>query len=144
MAAAEVGAGGRVVGVDRAALDPPLDAANVCALEGDLTDPALPERLLEALGGPADVLLCDAAPKLTGIRATDRANEEALLLAVEALLAPLLRPGGHAVVKLLDGPEAQEIARGLQPRFAKGRIAKLRATRKGSTERYWLGRDFRG
>ena len=41
----------------------------------------------------------DAAPKLTGVRATDRAHEEALLAAIEAALAELLRPGGALVLQ---------------------------------------------
>ena len=50
------------------------------ALVGDLEDAETVDRLLEALGGgPADVVLSDAAPKLTGVRETDRANEERLL-----------------------------------------------------------------
>ena len=65
----------------------------VVVLEGDLEAPDTAERLVEALGGKADVLLSDAAPKITGVRDTDRANEERLLEAIEALLPALLRPG---------------------------------------------------
>ena len=70
--------------------------------------PAVLARLKEALGGrPADVLLSDAAPKLTGVRATDRAREEALLESIEALIPQLLQPGGALCLKLLEGPEAR-------------------------------------
>jgi 23S rRNA (uridine2552-2'-O)-methyltransferase len=55
------------------------------------------------------VLLSDAAPKLTGIRDTDRANEERLLEAIERLLPELLRPGGGLLIKILEGPKAQAI-----------------------------------
>ena len=51
----------------------------------------------------------DAAPKLTGIRDPDRANEERLLEAIEALLPQLLREGGSLLLKILEGPEAQAI-----------------------------------
>ena len=106
-----VGPTGRVVGVDLAEIDPPLELANTVAIRADMTDPDTPDRIREALGaGRADVLLSDAAPKLTGIRATDRAREEALLESFEALIPLLLRPGGSILVKLLEGPEAQAIA----------------------------------
>ena len=49
------------------------------AMAGDLADPSAFPPLLGFLEGPADVLLCDAAPKLTGVRATDRAREEAFM-----------------------------------------------------------------
>ena len=51
VAAAQVGAGGRVVGVDLAAIEPPLvDLANVVAFVGDISEPAVLEEVLEALG----------------------------------------------------------------------------------------------
>ncbi len=142
IAAEAVGPSGRVVGVDLAAIDPPIPFENVIALQADLTEATVVERILEALGRQADVVLSDAAPKLTGIRATDRAHEEALLEAIEALLPALLRPGGALVAKLLEGPEAQTIAKRLHKRFASARITKSEATRKGSSEKYLIAREF--
>ncbi len=144
VAAEAVGAEGRVVGVDRAAHDPPLELPNVVALVGDLAEPSVVAALLEALGGPADVLLSDAAPKLTGVRDTDRAREEELLLAVEAALPKLLRPGGRLLLKLLEGPEAQTIAKRLRGRFERAATRKPAASRKGTSERYLVAHGFRG
>jgi 23S rRNA (uridine2552-2'-O)-methyltransferase len=143
-AAGIVGWRGRVVGVDLAELDPPLENENAIAFVGDLEDPSIAEALLGHLGGPADVVLCDAAPKLTGVRDADRAREERLLEAIEALVPKLLRPGGDLVLKLLEGPEAQVIGKRLRKRFAQGRSLVPEATRKGSSERYLLGRGFKG
>ena len=144
-AAAAVGPKGRVVGVDLATVEPPLDEPNVQALIGDLEDRELAARLREALAAPrCDVLLSDAAPKLTGIRDTDRANEERLLESIEALLPELLRSGGALVLKILEGPEAQLIDRRMRSRFEQAKALKTKATRQGSTERYLLGRGFRG
>jgi 23S rRNA (uridine2552-2'-O)-methyltransferase len=134
-----VGSGGRVVGIDRAAIDPPLDLANVIALQGDLTQPGVEVALLEALGGPAEVVLCDAAPKLTGVRATDRAQSERLLDAVGELVPKLLKPGGNFLLKLLDGPEAEAAVARLRPRFKKLKTIRPAASRKGTSERYLLG-----
>ncbi len=145
VAAAQVGAEGRVVGVDLAAIEPPLtDLTNVIAFVGDISEPAVLEAILETLGAPADVLLSDAAPKLTGVRATDRAREESLLLAVEAALPTLLRPGGRLLIKILDGPEAQVIDRRLRTRFDRARTLKPEASRRGTTERYVVGHGYRG
>ena len=142
VAAEAVGPGGRVVGVDLAAIDPPIPFESVIAFQADLAEPGVAARILDVLGGLADAVLSDAAPKLTGIRATDRAHEESLLEAIEALLPDLLRPGGTLVVKLLEGPEAQAIAKRLQKRFASARITTSQATRKGSSEKYLIARDF--
>ena len=143
-AARAVGPKGRVVGVDLAAIDPPLENANVFALVGDIEDPAICERIREALGGSCDVLLSDAAPKLSGVREVDRAKEERLLEAVEALIPQLLRADGDILVKLLECPEAQQFQQRMRARFRKVKSVKARATRKGSTERYLLARGFAG
>lgn len=144
-ACAVVGPKGRVVGVDLAEIAPALEEPNAVALVGDLESPELAPQLREALEAPrCDVLLSDAAPKLTGIRDTDRANEERLLEAIERLLPELLRHGGRLLLKILEGPEAQTIDKRIRKRFEQARAVKTEATRKGSTERYLLGRGFRG
>ena len=132
-----------MVGVDLAEIEAPLRNENTVAFVGDLADPAISQEILARLGGPADVVLSDAAPKLTGIRATDRAREEALLEAVEARLPELLRPGGGALVKLLDCPEADRLRGRLAARFGQSRVLRPQATRKGSSERYLLLRGFK-
>jgi 23S rRNA (uridine2552-2'-O)-methyltransferase len=130
--------------VDVAAIEPPLSNANVIAFVGDLAEPAVSQEIVDRLGGPADVVLSDAAPKLTGIRDADRAREEALLEALEARIPELLRPGGHALVKLLDCPEASAFRKRLARRFDGSQLTTTEATRKGSTERYLILRGFRG
>lgn len=139
-----VGAKGRVVGVDLAAVDPPLENANVVSLVGDVADIAVCEQIRTVLGGSCNLLLSDAAPKLTGIRERDRANEENLLEAIEALIPELLVPGGDLLIKILDGPEAQQIDRRIRSLFERAKTVKCSATRKGSSERYLLARRYRG
>jgi 23S rRNA (uridine2552-2'-O)-methyltransferase len=156
-AAKFVGPKGRIVGVDRAEVDPPIPLKNVTTLVGDLEEPGIAARLTEALGSDAsdrdsneveaqraDVVLSDAAPKLTGVRETDRANEERLLEAIEALLPRLLVPGGSFVIKILEGPEAQEIDRRMRKMFRKAKTVKLQSTRKGSTEKYLVAQGYLG
>ena len=144
VASAAVGARGRVVGVDRAEIEPPLEKENVIAICGDLSEPRVWKDIIEILGGLADVVLCDAAPKLTGVRATDCAREEALLEGVEAALPTLLRPDGSLLLKILDGPDAQRVERRIRERFERARGVKPGASRKGTTERYLLARGYRG
>jgi 23S rRNA (uridine2552-2'-O)-methyltransferase len=144
VASAAVGARGRVVGVDRVEIEPPLKNENVIAICGDLAEPSVWKGILETLGGLADAVLSDAAPKLTGVRATDCAREEALLEGVEAALPTLLRPGGSLLLKILESPEAQRVERRIRDRFERARGVKPGASRKGTTERYLLARGFRG
>jgi len=144
VASAAVGPSGRVVGIDLAAIDPPLDNGNVIALCGDIAEAGVGKEILATLGGPADVLLSDAAPKLSGVRAADRAREEALLVAVEIRVPELLRTGGSLLLKILQGPEAQAVDRRLRAGFERAKTVKVSASRRGTSERYLLARGFRG
>ena len=144
IASEAVGREGRVVGIDLAAIDPPLENANVVAIQGDITEGPVLEGVSEALGGLADVFLSDAAPKLTGVRAVDRAKEEGLLESIEARIPELLRPGGALLLKILEGPEAQTVDRRLRAGFERAKTVRVSASRKGTTERYLLARGYRG
>jgi 23S rRNA (uridine2552-2'-O)-methyltransferase len=144
VAAERVGLEGRVVGVDLAAIEPPLSLANVFALSGDLADPGVIAALLREAGARFESVLSDAAPKLTGIRASDRAREEALLEAIARAYPQLLALGGTLLVKLLECPEAHAFELGVRKRFRATKVLKPKASRKGTTERYLLAREFRG
>ena len=74
-----------MVAVDLLPLDP---VAGVQALEGDFLDPAVQDRLREALGGPADLVLSDMAAAATGQRTVDRLRAEGLGEAVLEFAAP--------------------------------------------------------
>src|SRR3989337_3086950 len=66
-----VGPRGRVIAVDRVAMAP---IERVTLIRGDFTDPGVVAKILEDLRTPADVVLCDAAPKLSGNRSLDMAR----------------------------------------------------------------------
>ena len=145
VAAEAVGPAGRVVGVDLAAIEPPLEFANVIAFQGDLAE----ARVLAAHSrrrSAARPTSCsrDAAPKLTGVRDADRAHEGALLEAVERALPRLLRPGGDALIKILESPEAQAVEKRLRTRFTRAKSFEPAASRPGTRERYLLAFGFRG
>ena len=144
MASKCVGPKGRVVGVDKVAIDPPLELPNCETMVGDLEEPGVCEQVLTLLGSRADMLLSDAAPKLTGVRAVDRALEERILEAIEQQIPLLLREGGDLLMKILDGPEAQVIDRRIRVMFKKAKTVKSKATRKGSAERYLYACGYRG
>ena len=61
------------------------------------------------------------------MRETDRANEERLLEAIEALVPKLLKPEGSFVIKILEGPEAQVIDKRMRKMFAKAKTVKQKA-----------------
>jgi 23S rRNA (uridine2552-2'-O)-methyltransferase len=142
VAATLVGNIGQVVGIDLIALDP-LPLANVTLLQGDATDPAKQEEILTLLNGPADVVLSDMAPKLSGIRETDEARVMALCRGALACARRLLRPGGTLLLKVFMGPEYKTFLSELRAAFSTVKTTRPESTRKGSAETYVLATGLR-
>jgi 23S rRNA (uridine2552-2'-O)-methyltransferase len=134
--AEHVGPQGRVVGVDQQEVEPL--GGPVVTLVGDITEPELRARIAEALEGPADLILSDAAPKLSGIPDVDRAAMEELHEAALALYEEQAGPRACLIMKAFPGPEADEIRARLKQRF--GRVSEVRpeAKRVTSKEFYWV------
>jgi 23S rRNA (uridine2552-2'-O)-methyltransferase len=137
-----VGPGGRVVGVDLVEI-PPLGLANVRTIVGDASDPIVRQGIRDDLGGPADVVLSDMAPKLTGIRDRDQARAEEVADAAIAIARELLRPGGHFVCKVFMGPGFERLVSEVRSSFQTSATRRPDASRKGSSELYLVGRGFR-
>lgn len=135
-----VGRSGRVVGVDL--VEPaPLPAAQF--VPGDVRDPAVVEEVHARLGGEAGVVLCDVAPKLTGIRDTDDARAAELVEAVLDVLPKLLRPGGRLLIKLFMGRDQPGVISRLESLFGEVHVTRPAASRRGSSELYAVGLGYR-
>lgn len=143
VAAELVGPRGRVLGIDLAAIDP-LPLAQVTVVQDDVLDPACVTRVRERLGGPADVVLSDLAPKLTGVGPRDAARAAELADATRAFALGILKPAGVLVAKTLGGPEGEAARQALRPSFAAVRQVGLAATRKGSSELYLIATGYKG
>lgn len=131
--------GCRVVGVDLLAMEPIKGAM---LLQADIEDEETPVLALEALGGPADLLLSDLAPAATGQRAVDRLRSEAMGETVLDLAPMLLKPGGHLLLKLLRGADAV-LAAAAKKAFKSVRLVRPNATRRESSEIYLLAQQMR-
>jgi 23S rRNA (uridine2552-2'-O)-methyltransferase len=129
--------GCKVVGLDLLAIDPIPGAT---FLKADIEAPETPDLALEALGGPADLLLSDLAPSATGQRAVDRLRSEAMGEMVLDLAPSLLKPGGHLLLKLLRGADVALI-KAAKTVFKSARLVRPDATRKESSEVYLLALD---
>lgn len=138
-----VGPHGRVVGVDLVAIDP-LASPNLRLVDGDVRDPSTWRAVLEHLGRPADVVLSDLAPKLSGIRETDEARSSELVTAVLEMLPTVLRAGGNLLIKLFMGGSFDLATAELHRRFEEFRATRPAATRKASAEVYGVARGYRG
>jgi 23S rRNA (uridine2552-2'-O)-methyltransferase len=132
--------GAAVVGIDLLPTDP---LEEVTILQMDFMDDAAPERLKEALGGPADLVLSDMAANTVGHPQTDHLRTMALVEAGLEFAAEVLRPGGAYVAKVLAGGADNQLVAELKRRFATVKHAKPPASRKGSSEWYVVAQGFK-
>jgi 23S rRNA (uridine2552-2'-O)-methyltransferase len=135
----QTGRHGRVVGVD---LKAPV-LPNGVFLARSVYDVS-PEELVEALGGPADVVLSDMAPNTTGVAYADHVQQVELVRRALELACAVLAPGGVFLTKVFDGEEVPALQAELRNRFGKLRRVRPEAVRQNSREFYILATEFKG
>lgn len=133
--------GGRVVAIDTQPMDP-IEGAEILTL--DFFDDGAPETIMASLGGPADAVLSDMAPRMSGHANTDHLRIMALAEAAFAFAAEVLAPGGVFVAKVLQGGTEQALLAEMKTCFSTVRHAKPPASRSDSSEIYVVATGFRG
>ncbi|XP_068193756.1 rRNA methyltransferase 2, mitochondrial [Antennarius striatus] len=133
---------GTVVGIDLLNI-PRLDGAHFLSCH-DVTDPATQAKLLELLpDGQAHVILSDMAPNASGFREMDHERLITLCLSLVKLADKILQPGGNLLCKYWDGILAHKLQETLSNVFDNVRIIRPNASRKDSSEHYFLARKHR-
>jgi 23S rRNA (uridine2552-2'-O)-methyltransferase len=133
-----VGPEGLVIGVDIKPISP-IPFPNVHLLEGDIYDLEIEKRILNELGGSADVLLSDLSPQIIGAWDVDHARQIDLARRAIAIAKSVLRPKGNALIKMFHGPELKGLQEEAGKMFYQSRLYKPQASRPESSEIYFLG-----
>jgi 23S rRNA (uridine2552-2'-O)-methyltransferase len=131
---------GRVVGVD---LNPILPLEGVETIIGDFSLPEIQDKMVEELG-PVSVVLCDAAPRLSGNRSFDQAMATALGRDAISCASRLLKQGGNFVIKGFQGDMFEDFLTEVKTHFMIVHLFRPQSTRRGSTEIYLIGKNFKG
>ncbi|XP_008048698.1 rRNA methyltransferase 2, mitochondrial [Carlito syrichta] len=132
---------GFVLGVDLLHIFPLEGATFLCP--ADVTDPRTLQRILELLpGGRADVILSDMAPNATGIRNLDHDRLISLCLSLLGMAPDILHPGGTFLCKTWAGSQSHQLRRRLMEDFQDTKIVKPEASRKESSEVYFLATQY--
>jgi len=131
----------KVVGIDLLPTDPIDD---VIILQMDFMDEVAAEKLKQALGGPADLVLSDMAANTVGHPQTDHLRTMALVEAGLEFAKEVLRPGGAYVAKVLAGGTDNQLLSELKRHFSTVKHAKPPASRKDSSEWYVVAQGFKG
>ena len=137
-----VGEKGRVVASDIL----PMDAiADVDFVQGDFTEEAVLEQILETIGSDeVDLVISDMAPNMSGALSVDQPNAMYLVELALDLSRQVLRKGGVFLVKVFQGEGFDAYLKDMKTSFDKVLTRKPKASRDRSREVYLLAIGFRG
>ncbi len=136
-----VGDHGRVVASDILPMD---GVAGVTFIQGDFREQEIFDRILVALGdAPADLVISDMAPNMSGTGADQPRAMYLCELALD-MAVRVLKPGGGFVVKVFQGEGYDAYRKAVQAHFKTLKTRKPQASRPRSPEVYLLAQDFRG
>jgi 23S rRNA (uridine2552-2'-O)-methyltransferase len=130
-----------VVGIDLLPVDP-IDGVKIVQM--DFMADEAPAWLIEALEGPADLVLSDMAANTVGHPQTDHLRTMGLVEAGVEFACQVLKPGGAFVAKVLAGGADDTLVAILKQNFTAVKHAKPPASRKGSSEWYVVAQGFKG
>lgn len=136
-----VGERGFVLGVDQRRIQPTGDP-NVCTIIGDITDPEILMRIKAILPRPADVVISDVAPNVSGVWELDQARQIELARHSLEIARSVLSPNGNFFVKVFQGDMLQGFISEVKKHFSVTRLIKPKASRSESAEIYLLGLEY--
>ncbi|KFO20072.1 rRNA methyltransferase 2, mitochondrial [Fukomys damarensis] len=132
---------GFVLGVDLLHIHPLEGATFLCP--ADVTDLRTFQRIMELLPcGKADVILSDMAPNATGIRDLDHDRLISMCLSLLDMAPDILLPGGTLLCKTWAGSQSHLLQKRLTEEFQNMRTIKPEASRKESSEVYFLATQY--
>ncbi len=130
-----------IIGIDLLQTDP---IEGVTIFEMDFMEETAPDRLSEALGGEADLVLSDMAANTVGHKQTDHLRTMGLVEAAADFAYRVLREDGSFVSKVLAGGADDTLVAELKRNFRTVKHAKPPASRKSSSEWYVVAQGFKG
>lgn len=143
VAAKVVGPTGLVVGVDLKPIDPRGLPRNVFLMEGDLRDLTVQDLPDQARGKFFDAIISDMGPDTSGVPSADSARSVHLCSDLLDKMPSLLKPGGHAVMKVYEGAEYPALLRRAKGLFDEARGFKPKSSREESVEMFIVCRGWR-
>jgi 23S rRNA (uridine2552-2'-O)-methyltransferase len=140
VAAARVGAKGRVIALDVLPMEP---VPGVTFLQGDFGTDAVLEALRAEVGARAiDVVISDLAPNVSGVAVVDQPRAMHLAELALDFAGECLVEGGTLVTKLFQGTGFDELVAAVRRSFKRVAVRKPKASRPESREVYLVAQGF--
>ncbi len=130
----------RIVALDILEMD---SLPSVEFIQGDFTDAAVIERLMNALeNSKVDLVMSDMAPNISGNKAIDQPKSMYLVELALDLARKVLKHQGNFVCKLFQGAGTDAFIADARATFAAVKVMKPKASRAGSSEVYLVARSY--
>ncbi|XP_056137754.1 putative tRNA (cytidine(32)/guanosine(34)-2'-O)-methyltransferase [Lampris incognitus] len=124
----------KIVAVDLQAMAP---LPGVTQIQGDITKISTAQEIIRHFEGqPADLVVCDGAPDVTGLHDVDEYIQAQLLLAALNITTHVLKPGGTFIAKIFRGKDVTLLYSQLKIFFSGVTCAKPRSSRNSSIEAF--------
>jgi 23S rRNA (uridine2552-2'-O)-methyltransferase len=137
-----VGDKGFVLGVDVKQIQP-IDSPSVQTIIGDVSDQRTIKRIETLLPGPADVVISDISPNVSGVWEVDHARQIDLARQSLRIAVLFLKPKGNFFVKTFQGDMLNVFFKEVKQHFSFVKRIKPRASRAKSAELYILGLNYK-
>uniref|UniRef100_A0A667ZZ17 Putative tRNA (cytidine(32)/guanosine(34)-2'-O)-methyltransferase n=1 Tax=Myripristis murdjan TaxID=586833 RepID=A0A667ZZ17_9TELE len=130
----------KIVAVDLQAMAP---LPGVTQIQGDITKVSTAQEIIRHFEGrPADLVVCDGAPDVTGLHDVDEYIQAQLLLAALNITTHVLKPGGAFVAKIFRGKDVTLLYSQLKIFFSSVTCAKPRSSRNSSIEAFVVCQSY--
>ncbi len=126
---------GKVMGIDTAYVE---EIPNTHIIRGNIEDESIVELIFDHFGRKVNAVICDLSPQVMGVWAVDHAKQIALNYAALKILEHVLAYKGNALFKVFDGQYSNEFRDYVKKKFAKVQLRKPKASRKTSSELYFI------
>jgi 23S rRNA (uridine2552-2'-O)-methyltransferase len=131
------GKNGFVLGIDLKPIEP-FTQEYIRTIIADFTEPGTIDVIMSFLRRKADVVLCDAAPNITGVWEVDHARQIDLAEKALEIAQCVLRPSGSFFVKVFEGELLNDFMQTVKILFDEVKLVKPQASRQQSSEMYLL------
>ncbi|XP_030586706.1 tRNA (cytidine(32)/guanosine(34)-2'-O)-methyltransferase [Archocentrus centrarchus] len=130
----------KIVAVDLQAMAP---LPGVTQIQGDITKVSTAQEIIRHFEGqPADLVVCDGAPDVTGLHDVDEYIQAQLLLAALNITTHVLKSGGTFVAKIFRGKDVTLLYSQLKIFFSGVTCTKPRSSRNSSIEAFVVCQNY--
>ncbi len=132
---------GKVMGIDMSYVEE-IPGAHI--MRGNIDDELIVDDILEYFGRKVNAVICDLSPQVSGNWTIDHAKQISLNYECTKIMDKVLIHKGNAVFKIFDGEYSMEFRDFIKKKFVRINLTKHPASRKQSSELYYVCLGYTG